>query len=246
VWQPCPVPERSVSSAPVTGQIVVIGGGEFWRQSPVDPRFDAFILGLAARPRPRVCFLPTASGDAEGAMYRFYRAMALHDCRPTELTLFPRVVDDLEAFVAEQDVFWVSGGSTANLLATWRLHGLDALVRGAYERGAVLCGISAGMNCWFESSTTDSFGLTLQPLADGLGILPGSACPHYDGEAQRRPLYRRLVDTGALPAGWAADNDAALHFAGGELVEAVATREGATGYRVEPGSETALSARGLG
>lgn len=230
----------------MNGQIVAIGGGDFWQQTPVDPRFDAFILGLAAGPCPRVCFLATAGGDAEGYLYRFYRAMALHDCRPTELTLFPRVVDDLEGFVAEQDVFWVGGGSTANLLATWRTHGLDALLRAAYERGAVLCGISAGMNCWFESSTTDSFGLTLSPLADGLGLLEGSACPHYDGEPRRRPLYRRLVDTSALPAGWAADTDAALHFSDGELVEAVALSEGATGYRVEPGSETALTARVLG
>src|SRR4029078_9780442 len=112
-----------------------------------------------------------------------------HDCRPTELTLFDRVVEDLEAFVNDQDVFWVAGGSTANLLAVWRLHGLDSLLRTAYERGAVLCGVSAGMNCWFEGSTTDSFDLTqLAALPDGLGLLPGSCCPHFDGEEQRRPL----------------------------------------------------------
>jgi peptidase E len=172
-----------VSSAPVNGSIVAIGGRKFWQQPVVDPRFDAFILGLAGRPRPRVCFLPTAGGDAESCLYRFYRAMSL------------------------------------------------------------LCGISAGTSCWFESSTTDSCGLTLQPLADGLGILGGSACPRHDSEPQRHPLYQRLADTGELPAGWAADNDPALHFSGGELVEAVATREGATGHRVEPGPETAFSAR---
>ena len=123
-------------------------------------------------------------------------------------------------------MFWVWGGSTLNLLALWRLHGLDEPLREAYERGAVLCGMSAGMNCWFESCTTDSYGLELAPLHDGLGFLAGSACPHYDGEPQRRPLYRRLVDAGALGPGWAADNDAALHFAGGELVEAVTLRDG--------------------
>jgi dipeptidase E len=130
-------------------------------------------------------------------MYAFYRAMSRHDCRPIELTLFERVVEDLEAFVNEQDVFWVGGGSTANLLAVWRLPGLDSLLRTAYERGAVLCGVSAGMNCWFEGSTTDSFGPTLRSLPDGLGFLSGSACPHYDAHLERRPLFRRLVDSRA-------------------------------------------------
>ena len=107
----------------------------------------------------------------------------------------------------------------------------------------MLCGISAGMNCWFEACTTDSFGLELAPLHDGLGLLAGSACPHYDGEAQRRPLYRRLVDAGELAPGWAADNDVALHFSDGELAEAVTLREGAQAYRVEPGSEVAVVPR---
>ena len=131
-------------------------------------------------------------------MCGFYRAMSRHDCRPTELTFFERVVEDLESFVNDQDVFWVAGGSTANLLAVWRLHGLDSLLRTAYERGAVLCGVSAGMNCWFEGSTTDSFGPELRELGDGLGILSGSFCPHYDGEPGRRPTYARLVGEAQL------------------------------------------------
>jgi dipeptidase E len=226
----------------VTGHIVAIGGGAFW-EPPLDPRLDAFILGLTGVTRPRVCFVPTASCDPDFALSAFYRAMARHDCRPTDLTLFPRTVEDIPALIAEQDVIWVWGGSTVNLLALWRLHGLDVPLRAAYERGAVLCGVSAGMNCWFESCTTDSFGLTLAPLHDGLGFLTGSACPHYDGEEQRRPLYRRLVDAGELAPGWAADNDVALRFSGGELVEAVALRDGAAAYRVEPGSEVRVAAR---
>jgi peptidase E len=226
----------------MSGHIVAIGGGAFW-EPPGDPRLDAFILGLTGRERPRVCFIPTASGDAAEVVAAFYRAMSRHDCVPTDLTLFPRTVADIPALLAAQDVIWVWGGSTVNLLALWRLHGLDGPLRAAYERGAVLCGISAGMNCWFEGCTTDSFGLTLAPLADGLGFLTGSACPHYDGEEQRRPLYRRLVDAGELPPGWAADNDVALHFAGGEFAEAVALRDGAAAYRVEPGSEVRVAAR---
>lgn len=221
---------------------MAIGGGSFW-EPPADPRLDAFILGLSGAARPRVCFIPTASGDAEPTVAAFYRAMARHDCRPTDLTLFPRTVADIPGLLAEQDVIWVWGGSTLNLLALWRLHGIDEALRAAHERGAVLCGISAGMNCWFESCTTDSYGLELAPLHDGLGLLAGSACPHYDAEPQRRPLYRRLVDAGELAPGWAADNDAALHFHDGELVEAVACRDGAAAYRVEPGSEVRVAAR---
>jgi dipeptidase E len=226
------------------GQIVAIGGGGFW-DAPVDPRLDAFIFSLVGIARPHVCFIGTASGDETGYATSFFRAMSHHDCRAIDLPLFPRTVGDLASFVAEQDVFWVGGGSTANQLAVWRVHGLDALLRTAYERGAVLCGISAGMNCWFDSCTTDSFGLGLAPLDDGLGLLAGSACPHYDAELRRRPLYRELVDAGRLAPGWAADNDAALHFRDGEFVEAVTLREGAAAYRVEPGSETRIAARVL-
>jgi dipeptidase E len=231
----------SLSSAAVSGHIVAIGGGTFLTDDP-DPRLDAFILSLTGKARPSVCYLGTAAGDSHGGLYKFYKAMRDHDCRPTELTFFERVVEDLDTFIAEQDVFWVAGGSTANLLAIWRLHGLDILLREAYAAGAVLCGVSAGMNCWFEASTTDSFGRTLAPLHDGLGFLRGSACPHYDGEDQRRPLFRGLIDAGTLPPGWACDDHAALHFHGDD-VEAVSLLEGATGYRVEPGSERALSAR---
>ena len=222
--------------------IVAIGGGTFLAEDH-DPRIDAFVLSLAGKPRPRICYLGTASGDHEHGLYAFYRAMSRHDCRPTELTFFERVVEDLDAFVAAQDVFWVAGGSTANLLAVWRLHGLDTLLAAAYDRGAVLCGVSAGMNCWFEGSTTDSFGPTFCCLPDGLGFLRGSACPHYDAHPERRPLFRRLVDTGALPAGWAADDFAALHFRDGDLIEAIAWRDGARGYRIEPGTETRLPTR---
>jgi dipeptidase E len=133
--------------------------------------------------------------------------------------------------VLGQDVVYVGGGSTANLLVVWRLHGLDRALRAAYGAGVVLAGISAGMNCWFEASVTDSFGPELAGLPDGLGFLPGSACPHYDGEALRRPVYHRLVAEG-FPGGYAADEGAALVFADGELSEVVASRPGVQGYRV--------------
>jgi dipeptidase E len=216
----------------MSGAIVGMGGGGF-SEEPDNPLLDRFVLSLARRERPRVCFVATASGDSEGYVARFYRAFAEHDCRPADLGLFDRLVGDLRRFVLEQDVLYVGGGNTASLLAVWRTHGLDAILREALDAGAVLCGVSAGMNCWFEASTTDSFGPELAPLHDGLGFVAASACPHYDNEAQRRPLYHRLVADG-FPAGYAADEGAALHFdSAGALVEAVASRESARGYRVE-------------
>src|SRR4051812_34687377 len=150
---------------------------------PDNPLLDEFVLARARSRCPRVCFVPTASGDADGYVVRFYRAFGRLDCRPADLPLFERRIRDLRAFALEQDVLYVGGGSTANLLAVWRTHGLDDVMREAWAAGVVLCGISAGMNCWFEGSVTDSFDLDgLAPLADGMGLLPGSCCPHFDGE----------------------------------------------------------------
>ena len=200
---------------------------------PDNPLLDGFVLSLARRERPRVCFLATASGDADGYVASFYRAFAATTAGPTDLALFDRRVGDLRAFVLEQDVVYVGGGNTASLLAVWRAHGVDAILREALDAGAVLCGVSAGMNCWFEASTTDSFGSDLEPLHDGLGFVAGSACPHYDGEAQRRPLYHRLVAAAAFRRlGGRRRRRAALRDAG-TLMEVVASREGARGYRVE-------------
>jgi peptidase E len=174
-----------------------------------------------------VCFVPTASGDSDGYVARFYRAFSTLDCRPADLQLFKRSIRDLESFVLMQDVIYVGGGNTANLLAVWRAHGLDHILRRAWREGVVLCGLSAGMNCWFNESVTDSFGISqLAPLRDGLGFLPGSCCPHYDGEEQRRPMFQRLVASGELADGWAADDGAALVFQGESLSEIVTSRSG--------------------
>jgi dipeptidase E len=218
----------------VTGSRVVAMGGGGFSMEPDNPLLDRFVLSLARSPRPRVCFVPTATGDADGSVARFYRAFAALDCRPADLQLFLRTVGDLEAFVLAQDVIYVGGGNTANLLAVWRVHGLDRILRRAWEEGVVLCGLSAGMNCWFAESVTDSFSPDeLEPLHDGLGLLPGSACPHYDGEEERRPAFTRLVAAGELADGWAADDGAALVFAGAELEEVVTSRPHARAYRVE-------------
>jgi len=128
------------------------------------------------------------------------------------------------------------------MLAVWRVHGFDRLLGEAWERGILLCGSSAGMICWFEAGVTDSFGPELAGMHDLPGLLPGSACPHYDSEEPRQRVYRQLVASG-FPSGYAADDGAVLHFVGRELLEVVSTRDGAYAYRVEPGVETPLEVR---
>ena len=216
-----------------------MGGGGFMvdRASPLDD----FLLSLSAAARPRVCFVPTPSGDSDRGIAAFFEAFTRRNCEPSCLRIFG-VPERPAEQLADKDVIYVSGGNTANALALWRLHGVDVALRTAWERGAVLGGASAGANCWFECCVTDSFGPGLDPLRDGLALLPGSFCPHYDGEERRRPVYRSLVD-GGFPAGYAADDNAALHFVGTELHEVVATVPDAAAYRVEQGAETSLAAR---
>jgi dipeptidase E len=218
-----------------------MGGGGFYAD-PASP-LDDFMLALSPTGRPRVCLVPTPTGDSDRGIATFFEAFSKRDCVPSCLRLFG-VPDDPVSHLASQDVIYVSGGNTANALAIWRLHDIDTALRAAWERGAVLGGVSAGANCWFECSITDSFRPDLDPLMDGLGILPGSFCPHYDGEELRRPRYRALVESG-FPSGYAADDDVAFHFAGTELREVVSARGGAGGYRVEASGETPLSTRAL-
>jgi peptidase E len=195
------------------------------------------VLALTDRSRPRVCFLPTASGDADGYVQGFYRAFPTGRAEATHLALFRRAVADLRAFVLQQDVVYVGGGNTASMLAVWRVHGLDAVLREAWAHGVVLCGISAGGMCWFEESLTDSFGPGLRPLRDGLGLLSGSFCPHFDVELGRRAAYHAAVSSG-LRGGYAADDGVALHYVGSHLREILSSRPAARAYRVDAAGPT--------
>lgn len=213
----------------IAQQIIALGGGGFSME--VTPFLDDYILAASGKQKPRVCFVPTASGDADGYVSRFYRHFASKDCECSDLELFRRHVIDLEDFACSQDVIYVGGGNTANMLAVWRAHGFDKALQAALISGTLLTGISAGSICWFEQGVTDSFGLELQRL-DCLGFLKGSNCPHYDGENERRPAYHKLVQSGML-AGYAADDGVGLHFINGNLNSVVASRPNAKGYRVE-------------
>ena len=208
--------------------IVAMGGG----QDVADPVF-AFVAGLVDRPRPKVCLIPTASSAVPVSVMRFLSIFPTDRFEPTYLDLYARDERELRGFVLSQDIIFVGGGSTANLLAVWRVHGLDAVLREAWTSGVVLAGSSAGANCWYEASTTDSFG-PLAPLMDGVGLLAGSFCPHYADEPGRRPLYHALV-AGGFPPGIACDDLAAVHHVGTELAEVVASDASAGAYRVVRG-----------
>jgi peptidase E len=183
--------------------------------------------------RPRLCYVGTAGGDQRYMAALINEAGAAAGVTVSHLPLFPMPpAADLEAFVLEHDVIWVGGGSVANLLALWRLHHLDAALAAAWRAGVVLAGVSAGSICWHLGGTTDSFGPDLVAVHNGLGFLPYSNGVHYDSEAQRRPLFQRLIASGELPAGYATDDGVGLLYRGTELVEAVTEVPGKGAYSV--------------
>ncbi len=212
-------------------QILGMGG------YPDDALLD-HALGLARG--TRVLYVPTAAAENAPGIVSWYER--LHGrAELTHLSFFPWPPEGLRELALAQDVILVSGGNTANALAIWRLHGFDEVLREAWRDGILLTGWSAGMICWFEHGVTDSYGPQLAAM-DCLGFLPGSACPHYDGEERRRPVYTKLVADG-LEAGIAADDDVGVQFVGTELREVVTSREGATAYRVTREGEQPLDAR---
>ena len=212
-------------------QIIAMGGGGF-SMEPENLLLDQYILQQAKASNPKVCFLPTASGDADSYIDRYYQAFRSLSCDPSHLSLFKPSTRDLEGFLLDKDIIYVGGGNTKCMLALWREWGIDSIIRKAYESGIVLAGLSAGSICWFEEGTTDSYGEGLETIK-GLGLLKGSHSPHYDGEENRRPLYHSFIEKGDLKAGYAADDGAALHFINGELSNVVSSREFASAYKVE-------------
>jgi len=216
--------------------IVAIGGGSLSEERD-GKQIEDYILGLANTASPRVCFIPTASGEVPQNIVRFYDVFTADRCRPSHLTLINRKVADLRGFLLHQDVIYVGGGNTAAMLAIWRQHGVDEVLREAWRQGTILCGSSAGGICWHDGGVTDSFGLPLQALNDGLGFIPGSFCPHYDAEATRRPVYRMCVAEGLLQAGLAADNCVGVRYDDRQVAEIVASTPTARAWRLEKASE---------
>src|SRR5437660_4447621 len=211
-------------------QIVALGGGGFWVGE--SPLLDGYLLDVVAKPRPKVCFLGTASGDAESYVRRFYQEFAKRDCRPTHFPVFSPSPAPARELLMDQDLIYVGGGMTAAMLVLWRFYGLDAILRDAWEHGALLAGPSAGAVCWFEDGVTASRGDQIGPLGDGLGLLPGSFCPHYGDDESRTAAYRELV-AGGFPAGIGAGDGVAVRFVGSSVAEVVSARAGSSACRVE-------------
>jgi dipeptidase E len=208
-------------------QIISIGGGGFYRDAD-NLELEKYIIRQAGDESPRVAFVPTASGEPDHYLSSFYSAFLKLGCRPSVLTFFKRT-PELRSFLLNQDVIYVGGGNTKSLLAVWRDWGVTEILREAWESGIVLTGVSAGAICWFEQGLTDSFSDGLRPL-DCLGFLPGSCCPHYDGEAQRRPSYHRLLASGEISAGIAIEDWTGVHFKGSEIYRVVTSKRGARAY----------------
>lgn len=215
----------------VARQIVAIGGGVLAPETE-NFKLERYVLDACGRERPRVAFVPTASGDDAGYVARFYESYARFGVALDVLRFFRRAPDDLRAYLFACDVVHVGGGNTRSMLAVWRHWGFDVVLREAWARGILLCGSSAGSICWFESGVTDSVAGDLTAMT-GLGFLAGSNCPHYDGERERRPAYHQLVGAGTLAAGFACDDGAALHVIDDTVSHAIAARPDARAYRVE-------------
>lgn len=203
-----------------------------------DPTFLEYAVRLAPGDgKKRVCFIPTATGDSPAVIDVVSEVFAgREDVDFSVLTLFTQPsVPDAGAHLLAQDVLLVGGGSVVNLMAVWRAHGLAPVMRECWEAGVVLCGWSAGSLCWHLGGPTDSFGDSLALFTDGLGFLPYSNGVHDSlGDQPRRRVYREYVANGSLPAGYATEDGVGLHYVGTELHEAVAMRDGARAWWVEP------------
>jgi peptidase E len=208
-------------------QIIAIGGGGFYRDAE-NLALEKYVIQQTGVESPRVAFVPAASGEADHYVSSFYSAFLKLGCRPSVLTFFKRT-PELRSFLLNQDVIYVGGGNTKTLLAVWRDWGVTEILREAWESGVVLTGVSAGAICWFEQGLTDSFSNELHPL-DCLGFLPGSCCPHYDGEPQRRPSYHRLLASGEIAAGVAIEDWTAIHYRDTALHRVIASKRGARAY----------------
>ena len=211
-------------------QIIALGGGGF-SMEPDNPLLDLYILKQAKKTTPKICFIPTASGDSDHYISRYYNFFNKQNCKPSHLSLFRSPTRDLEGFILEKDIIYVGGGNTRNLLVLWKEWGLDNILRKAWNQGIVLAGISAGSICWFEEGVTDSFGEELEPIKC-LGFLKGSHCPHYDGELDRRPSYHKLIYSGDIQAGIAADDGVAIHYIEQNISNIVSSRPEAKAYKV--------------
>ena len=218
-------------------QIVAMGGGG-WGMEPDNPLLDWYIYGLSDKEEPKVCFIPTASGDSEQYIDRFYRHFVPKPAHLSHLSLFEPSTSDLETLILSQDIIYVGGGNTKNLIALWKEWQLDSILRKAWNRGIILCGVSAGSICWFEEGVTDSIP-GRRTVLKCLGFLTGSNCPHYNWEAYKSG-YHQLLSQGLIGKGYATEDGVALHFINDSLKNIVSSRPKAQAYYLEKKNEKVI------
>lgn len=202
-------------------QIIALGGGGFAMEQ--NTILDDYILAQAEKSKPKICFIGTASGDAESYREKFYNCYNNKTCVPTHLSLFKGETKNIRAFILEQDIVFVGGGNTRNMLVLWKEWNLDNILIEAYHKGIILSGMSAGAICWFEQGLTDSIPNELHPL-NALGILKGSFCPHFDGESERQAIYLANIRQNKMRAGYGVEDGVALHFIDNKLVRSVSSK----------------------
>ncbi|KDO30683.1 hypothetical protein SPRG_04584 [Saprolegnia parasitica CBS 223.65] len=207
---------------------ILISGGGF------NSSYLKYVVALTGKARPRICFLPTAAGDNQDKIVQFYEDCAALNVEPHVQLSFlssAKQARDWDEVLLSMDAIVCSSGNTVNQQAIWKAHGLDEILKQAWDKGIILCGSGAGALCWFEEGTTDSRPKRLSTVKC-LGFLPGSHCPHYDSEPHRRPLYQKLISTGELKPGYACDDDAGIYFEDAEPIRAVTARADAKVYYV--------------
>lgn len=211
-------------------QIIAMSSGGFSMQ-PANPILDYYVLNQSDKTNPKLCFLPTASGDDESYILKFYSFFSSLNCVPSYLSLFNPPTSDLEDFIMNKDIIYVGGGNTKNLLALWKEWNLHNILKKAYDSGIILAGLSAGAICWFEEGVTDSIPGELTKL-ECLGYLKGSSCPHYDYDKKRRPAFHRLLNSKEIQNGIAIDDGVALHYINDELYKVISSSYKSKAYKV--------------
>ena len=212
-----------------SGQVIAIGGGGFGR-SIYNTKIDSYILDQCKSDKPNVCFIPTASAEDKAYTVNFYAVYSKLNCNPTHINFFQRT-PRLDSIINKADVIFVGGGNTKSMLAVWKEWKLDKLLMKAYKRGAILCGVSAGAICWFKEGITDSWASNLNVM-DCLDIIPECCCPHYDGEADRRPTVHEMIDSGKIASCLAVEDGAAIHYKNGKFSTSVSFYKNKKSYLV--------------
>ena len=228
------------------GQIIAIGGGGFGR-NPKHIKIEKYILEQCESKKPNVCFIPTASAEDKAYTVNFYSAFSKFDCNLNHINFFQRTLN-LRSIINKQDIIYVGGGNTKSMLAVWKEWKLDTLLVKAYNRGAILCGVSAGAICWFERGITDSWASNLSVM-DCMGILEGCCCPHYDGDKDRRPSVYSFIENGKIESCLAIEDESALHFKNNKLYKSINFGKNKKSYLVENNknkiSETVIDTQNL-